>query len=117
MSDETIADLTAIALKFRDDRDWKQFHNFKDMALSLALESAELLEVAQWRNGQELEDHARANKEAIGEELSDILFWVLEISHELQIDLGEAFKAKVAKNAAKYPVEKARGSAKKYTEL
>ncbi len=117
MSQPTLAELTAIALKFRDDRDWKQFHNFKDMALSLTLEAAELLELAQWKNGVELEGHIRASKEAVGDELADILFWVLEIAHESKIDLAEAFKSKIAKNEAKYPVEKSRGLAKKYTEL
>jgi NTP pyrophosphatase (non-canonical NTP hydrolase) len=117
LSQPTLEELAAIALKFRDERDWKQFHNFKDMALSLVLESAELLELTQWKNGADLEQHARAGKQAIGEELSDILYWLLTIAHDLDIDLAEAFNAKIAKNAEKYPVEKARGSAKKYSEF
>lgn len=117
MSSATIAELTALALRFRDERDWKQFHNPKDMAISLALESAELLELMQWRNGAELEKHLKAKNEALGDELADVLFWVLAIAHEHHIDLGDAFRKKIAKNEAKYPVHKAKGSAKKYTEL
>lgn len=117
MSKSTIEELTQIALKFRDERDWKQFHNPKDMAISLCLEANEILELMQWKNGQELADHLEAGREDLADELSDVLFWVLEMAHEHRIDLGEAFRAKMAKNEQKYPADKARGSAKKYTEL
>src|SRR3954469_10281825 len=112
----TIHDLTKLVLKFRADRDWQQFHNPKDMALSLALEAAGLLEVMQWRNGAALEKHLRASKLRVGEELSDVLGWVLLLANDLQIDLAEAFRQKIRHNEEKYPVEKAKGSAKKYTE-
>lgn len=117
MSDTTISELTGLVLKFVHERDWKQFHNPKDMAISLSLEAAEVLELTQWKNGAELDAHLAGNVEQIGDELSDVLFWVLEMSHHFQIDIGEAFRKKLAKNCAKYPVEKARGQAKKYTEL
>ena len=104
-------------LKFRDERDWKQFHNPKDMALSLSLEAAELLELMQWRNGAELEAHLRASKERLGEELADVLGWILLLANDQEIDLAEAFAKKIELNKRKYPVEKARGSAKKYDEL
>jgi len=117
MSQSTIEELTTLALAFRDERDWKQFHNPKDMAISLCLEANEILELMQWKNGQELDEHLGQKREALADELSDVLFWVLEMAHEHKIDLGEAFKTKMLKNAAKYPVDKARGSAKKYTEL
>ena len=78
----TIAELTELAIKFRDERDWKQFHNPKDMALSLVLEASELLELMQWKNGDELMAHLAKNRAAMGEELSDVLFWVLAIAND-----------------------------------
>ena len=117
MSQTTLQDLSQLVLRFRAERDWQQFHNPKDQALSLSLEAAELLELMQWRNGAELTKHLRANRDRVGEELADVLGWVLLLAHDLEIDLGEAFRKKIELNAKKYPVEKARGSAKKYTEL
>ena len=117
MSDPRLSELTRLLTKFVDDRDWKQFHNPKDMAISLVLEAAEVLELTQWKNGRQLEAHLRRNKEALADELSDVLFWVLEMAHQLQIDLGQAFVQKLKKNAEKYPVAKARGKSTKYTEL
>jgi dCTP diphosphatase len=116
MSD-VIHELTARLIKFREERDWKQFHNPKDMALSLSLEVGELLELMQWKNGQELTDHLNANKQAVSEELADVFGWLLYLAHDLQIDLGEALYKKIEKNAIKYPIEKSKGTAKKYTEL
>ena len=113
----TLEELTQLVLKFREERNWAQFHNPKDVALSLTLEAAELLELTQWRNGDELKAHLTANREALGDELSDILGWVLVFAHDQGIDLAEVFQRKLVKNAEKYPVEKARGVAKKYTEL
>ena len=112
----TLADLTAMVLRFRDDRDWRQFHTPKDVALSLVLEAAELLEITQWRNGPVLDQHMAEQREHVGQELSDILGWVLIMAHDQGIDLGAAFAAKLAHNAEKYPVAKARGVAAKYTE-
>src|SRR5690242_3789357 len=116
MSD-SIAELTKLALAFRDERDWKQFHNPKDMALSLVLESAEVLELMQWKNGKELEEHLARNRTKLAEELSDVLFWVLAMSHDFGIELGESFKAKLIENGKKYPIDKAKGVSTKYTEL
>ena len=113
----TIEELTQLMLKFRDEREWAQFHNPKDVALSLALEAAELLELMQWKSGTELLEHLKANRELLADELADVLGWVLVLAHDPGIDLNEAVKAKLKKNASKYPVEKARGVAKKYTEL
>ena len=117
MKPSTLKDLTELAIRFRDERDWKQFHNFKDMALSLTLEAAELAELMQWKNGEELNGHLIANRERVGEELSDILYWVLAIANDLEIDLDAAFRRKLAANAKKYPVEKSKGKSTKYTEL
>lgn len=116
MSDE-IASLTQLAEAFRQERDWKQFHNPKDMAVSLALEAAELLELMQWKNGEELSAHLREHREKLEDELSDVLYWVLMLAHDHGIDLKQAFARKIEKNEKKYPVGKAKGRAKKYTEL
>lgn len=112
-----IAFMTRLAVDFRDRRDWKQFHNPKDMALSLVLESAELLELMQWKNGDELAAHLRARRGQLEDELSDVLYWVLTIAHDFGIDLPRAFASKLRKSARKYPVGKSRGKSSKYTEL
>lgn len=112
-----IQELTDQILQFRDAREWKQFHNSKDMAISLVLEASELLEHFQWKSPEEVLRHVEQQKEAIGEELADILYWVLLLGHDLHIDLIKAFSAKMEKNTKKYPVEQSRGSHRKYTEL
>jgi dCTP diphosphatase len=114
---DTLADLTAMIVRFRDERDWRQFHNPKDMAISLTLEAAELLELTQWKNGEDLDAHLASRKNAVAEELSDVLYWTLLLAHELQIDLADAFSEKMNSNELKYPVDKAKGSHKKYTDL
>lgn len=113
----TLEELTRLVLDFRAQRDWQQFHTSKDVALSMSLEVAELMEIMQWRNGPELDQHLAAQREHVGQELSDILGWVLVLAHDLQIDLPAAFKAKLLHNAEKYPIGKARGIARKYTDL
>ena len=93
--------------EFRDLRDWKQFHNPKDMAVAISIESSELLEHFLWKSPVEV-DRCVSDKRA---EISD------ELADNLEIDLAQAMEAKIAKNALKYPVDKAKGSNKKYTEL
>ena len=110
LRDETIRRV----LKFRDDRDWRQFHTPKDLAISLTLEAAELLEVFQW-SGADLE--CRDKLERIREELADVMSCCVLMADVCGLDLDEILNEKVDKNAAKYPVEKARGRADKYTEL
>ena len=117
MAEKTLAELAELVLRFREERDWKQFHNSKDQALSLSLEAAELLELMQWRNGPDLDKYLAENRERLGEELSDVLGWVLLLAHDNQIDLAAAFERKNAINCQKYPVEKAKGVATKYTDL
>lgn len=104
-------------VKFRDARDWKQFHNPKDTSLSLVLEAAELMEHFQWKNAEEIEAYLKTNKGDVAEEVSDVLYWVLLIAHDLDIDLPKAFKAKLKKNDEKYPVAKSRGRHTKYNKL
>ena len=101
-------------LKFRDDRDWRQFHNPKDLAISMNLEAAELLEIFQW-SGTELECREKVDK--VREDLADMLSYCILMADVYGLDLDEIMNAKVDKNEAKYPVELARGSAAKYTEL
>ena len=117
MGKATLEELTAAALKFRDERHWKQFHNFKDLALTLCLEAAEVLEHAQWKNGKELEAHLKKERGKVADELADVLHVILLLAEQEGIDLAAAFKDKLARNAEKYPVHKSKGSAKKYTEL
>jgi dCTP diphosphatase len=102
---------------FRDERDWMQFHNHKDMAISIVIEAAELLEHFQWQTEEEIEEHVIQNKANIGEEIADIAIYLIELADNLGINLVEAMDKKLDKNALKYPVEKARGRHDKYTEL
>ena len=112
-----INDLTKRIIDFRDARDWKQFHNPKDLALSLCLESAEVLEHFQWKNKEEIEKYVIDAKHHIGEELADVFYWVLLMSHDLDIDIKRALENKLKKNEDKYPVEKAKGKHTKYNRL
>ena len=109
--------LIARANAIRDARDWRQFHNPKDVMLSLCLEAAELLEHAQWRNGDTLRDHLATHRDEVGQELADILYWTLLLSHDLGIDLEDAFFRKMDLNEKRYPVDASRGRATKYDKL
>ncbi len=109
--------LQNLVTKFRDERDWKQFHNPKDMSLSLVLEAAELMEHFQWKSSEEVIKHIRNHRKEIGDELADILYWVLLMSHDLNIDIKDALEKKLIVAKRKYPVEKAKGNHRKYTEL
>ena len=112
-----IKQITAKIKKFRDERDWKQFHNHKDMALSLVLEASEVLEHFQWKSLKEVEEYAKKNKEEISDELADVAVYLFELSDNLDIDLAQAIAKKMKKNAAKYPVAKAKGRHTKYNKL
>jgi len=114
---KNIKDLIKRILSFRDARDWKQFHNPKDVALSLVLEATEVMEHFQWKNKEEIEKYIKTNKTEIGEELADVLYWVLLMSHDLKIDILGALENKILKNEKKYPVEKAKGKHTKYNKL
>jgi len=100
-------------IAFRDERGWGKFHNPKDLAISISLEASELLEHFQWKSS----DEALANIEKIKEELADVMIYSLLLSHELGIEIMSTIEGKIKKNAAKYPVDKAFGSNKKYTDL
>ena len=102
---------------FRDERNWMQFHNHKDMAIALAIEAAELQELFLWKRNDEVEEVVKVKRERITEEIADIAVYLLELADNLGIDISTAIDSKLQKNALKYPVDKARGSSKKYTEL
>ena len=101
-------------LKFRDERNWKQFHNPKDLAISISLEASELLEIFQW-SGEDI--WCEEKKEKIREELADVLNYCIFKADTCGLDLDEIILEKVKKNDEKYPVEKAYGHKEKYTEL
>lgn len=103
--------------KFRDERDWMQFHDPKNMAVSIILEASELLEHFQWKTTEEVEKYAKDNKDEIKDEIADIALYLFEMADNLGIDLISAMDQKLKKNEMKYPVEKARGKHTKYTEL
>lgn len=110
MTQETINQV----LKFRDDRNWKQFHNPKDLALSISLEAAELLEVFQWSGSDTV---CESKKDKIKEELADVLNYCILMADACGLDMDEIIQEKIKDNNVKYPVEKAKDSAKKYDEL
>jgi NTP pyrophosphatase (non-canonical NTP hydrolase) len=112
-------DLVRAVLRFRDEREWGQFHNPKDLAISIVLEAAELLEHFQWKRPEEVESllAEAANRQQVGEEMADVLILLISLADAVGIDLLEAARAKLAENARKYPVERARGSARKYDQL
>ncbi len=112
-----IKELTDRIVDFNHARDWKQFHNPKDLSLSLVLEAAEVMEHFQWKNNKEMEEYLINGKDDVGEELADVLYWVLLMSHDLGIDIKRALELKMEKNEAKYPVDKARGVHTKYNKL
>jgi len=106
-----------MVVAFRDARDWKQFHNPKDMALSLVLEAAEVMEHFQWKTPAEVQEYLKKHKGEVAEELADVLHWVVLMSHDMNIDLAKAFEAKMKKNEQRYPVEKSKGKHTKYNKL
>ena len=111
--------LTQALMTFRDARDWSQFHTLRNLIVSLNLEAAELLELTQWKNDEEIaslpEDEKRM--EALRDECADILLYLPLIAEKTNFDLLRAAELKLEKNAQKYPVDKCRGSSRKYTEL
>ena len=98
-------------VRFTEDRDWDQFHNGKDLALALSIEASELNEAFLWRNPEEV------NIEKVKEELADIMNYAFLIAHKYDMDIKEIILNKLKRNGEKYPVNKAKGSAKKYNEL
>jgi len=112
-----IKELTKKIRKFRDDRDWMQFHDSKSMAVSIVLEAAELLDHFQWRNRDEVREYVKKNKDEISEEIADIAMYLFELTDNLGLDLAKIMKKKLKKNNKNYPVKKAKGIHTKYNKL
>lgn len=104
-------EIIAALLKFRNERDWEQFHNPKDLALAINVEAGELLELFLWK------DHSEAKTEKVKEELADVFAFAFLMAEKYNFDVKDIVLEKIAKNAQKYPVSKAKGTATKYTEL
>lgn len=113
----SIEDITARIAAFRDERDWRQFHGPREMAVGIVVEAAELLERFNWKTPQQCEQVVVERRSEISEEMADVAILLFEMADNLGVNLAEAIEAKMAKNAAKYPVEKSRGSNRKYNEL
>ena len=110
-------DLLQQLIAFRRERDWEQFHRPKDLAISLSIEAAELLEWFQWRTDDEIIQMLSSDKrQQLEDEIADVAVYLTYLSHDLQIDLDAVIARKLKKNAAKYPAEKVRGRADKYNE-
>nr|WP_230392456.1 nucleotide pyrophosphohydrolase [Flavobacterium sp. LC2016-01] len=101
-------------IEFRNERDWKQFHDSKNLALAISIEAAELNEIFLWKKGEDVEN---VNQDKLKEELADVLSFAFLLAEKHNLDIFEIVSEKIKKNALKYPVDKAKGSAKKYDEL
>jgi len=101
-------------VKFRDERDWKQFHDSKNLSTAISIEAAELNELFLWKTAEESE---QVDKARIKEELADILIFSLLLAHKHDFNIKEIILEKICKNSKKYPVDKAKGTANKYTDL
>jgi dCTP diphosphatase len=119
MQNTQISRLIDLIEEFRTERDWKQFHTPKDLALSLAVEAAEVLERFQWKDGDRLERYLNegGGREKVGAELADVFIYLLYLANDLDIDIDRAVRDKVRHNAEKYPVSKAKGVSTKYNEF
>jgi NTP pyrophosphatase (non-canonical NTP hydrolase) len=106
-----IQEIVSELKKFRDERDWEQFHNPKDLALAINIEASELLELFLWKNAED------ANKEKVKQELADVLSFALLLADKYGLDVKQIILDKIKLNGEKYPVDKAKGTAKKYNEL
>lgn len=102
---------------FAAERDWDQFHSPRNLATALAVEAAELLEPFQWLTDEQSRHLTPQARAAVEEELADVLLYLVRLADRLDVDLAAAARAKIGRNAAKYPADKAKGSARKYTEL
>jgi len=119
MTDDTFVVLQAEAVRFRDERDWAQFHRPKDLVLGIGIEAAELGELFLWKTDEEIREDLQtpAFRTRLAEEMADVQMFLLYLAEASGMSLPDAIRAKLKTNAEKYPVDKAKGSAKKYDEL
>ncbi|MCP5327628.1 MAG: nucleotide pyrophosphohydrolase [Sinobacteraceae bacterium] len=103
--------------RFSAERDWDQFHSPKNLAAALAVEAAELLEPFQWLSSEQSRQLSPQTAAAVRKEMADVLLYLVRLADQLGVDLLEAARSKIVENAIKYPVEKAKGSMRKYTDL
>jgi len=111
------SELVAALLAFRKERDWEQFHSPRNLAAALSVEAAELLEHFIWTPDAEVASVAAAKKHRIAAEIADVAIYLSYLAHDLEIDIDTAVQEKLRTNAERYPVEKARGSSRKYSDL
>lgn len=112
-----LAELRDALRRFAAERDWDQFHSPKNLASALVVEAGELLERFQWLSEEQSRALSAKDKEKVAEEMADVFFYLIRLADKLDLDLLEVARDKIARNAEKYPVDKARGNAKKYTDL
>jgi len=115
----TINELKQMVKEFCEERDWDQFHGAKNLATAMIIEAAELLEHFRWKSEKEVEELLTdpKKKELISEEIADVFYFLIRLAQKYNIDLSEALENKMKKNKEKYPVEKFRGSNRKYNEV
>ena len=116
MSD-SISELTAQIQTFVDARDWRKFHNAKDLAVAIAAEAGELMQHFVWQQEEQIEKRLEKNREEIASEIADVAILLFEFADNLGMNLGDVMQAKIARNDVRYPVEKSRGNNLKYSEL
>jgi len=118
MSEETLTQLTERLIKFRDERDWQQFHSHKDLIAALSIEVSELQEEFLWQREGDIEGLLKtpSKREAVSDEIADVFAYLLLIAEKTGINLEEALLAKIVKNKAKYPAGRVKGDARKYNE-
>jgi len=114
---DEIKSITEKIKKFRDERDWMQFHDPKNMAVSIILEASELLEHFQWKTKDEVEKYVTENKNEVKDEIADIALYLFELADNLGVNLSDAMEQKLGKNEKKYPADKVRGKHTKYNKL
>jgi NTP pyrophosphatase (non-canonical NTP hydrolase) len=114
-----VAELKQMVRKFSEERDWDQFHNAKDLAIGIVTEASELLDTFRFKSEKEVEELFRneASAKDIRDELADVFYFAFRLAQKYDIDISNSLKEKIEQNAKKYPIERARGSNKKYTEL
>lgn len=112
-----IESLTAEICAFRDARDWRQFHNPKELAVAIAAEACELLQHFVWQSPEQSEQRVRDRKDEISSEMADVAILLFELADNCGVNLADAIREKLARNESRYPVAKAKGSNKKYNEL